>query len=94
MELQGIGLEFGGEQRRQLHLADPSGQRFGRLPQQVARGAAQQQEAARPAVCIDFRAQRGKPPGDELHLAEYNETIALAGKNNSGCTSTARSLSR
>ena len=27
-------------------------------------------------------------------LAEYNETIALAGKNNSGCTSTARSLSR
>ena len=76
--------QFRREQRRQLEIGNPSGERLARLPQQVARGRAQEQEPPRPAVGIDFGAQGGKKTGRQLHFVEHEHAIPLRSEEELG----------
>lgn len=72
-----IRPQFSGKQGRQLHIADPPRQRFGRLAQHAARRRPQQKESTGSAMRIDFRSQRRKQARHELHLVEHDESITL-----------------
>ena len=56
----------------QLHEAHPPGERLGAQPGQVGGGAAEHDEAARPAPLVHQHPQRGKELGQQLGLVDHD----------------------
>jgi hypothetical protein len=79
-----IEREFVGTKRGEFDIGNTASEGLGRLPQQLARCGAQQEEPARMPRGIDLGAQLGEESGQVLDFVKDHKLLAVARQEDGG----------